>query len=250
MELRDRVAVVTGGAVRIGRALCLALADAGADVCVHFGHSRDAAERTVADIRKRGRKAVTVQADLMQPAPAAETIISAAMQAFGRVDVLMNNASIFEPGLLQDTSPDDWDRHHRANLQAPLCLCQRFAEQVPQGGNAAIINMADWRALRPQPGHLAYTLSKAGIVCLTQVLAQELAPSIRVNAIAPGAILPPSGAGQQQFESLAPSIPLRRTGAPGDIVAAALYLLRNDFVTGEILHVTGGQQLQVPTPSS
>lgn len=245
MELRGGAAIVTGGAVRIGRALSLALAGAGLRVCIHYGRSQDAARQTAAEIGDLGSEAVTVQADLIDPEGAADAIMTAAVQAFGRVDVLVNSAAVFEPGSLQDTSSHDWDRHHRINLHAPACLCRRFAGQIPADGRGAILNIADWRALQPQPGHLAYTLSKAGLVCLTKILAQELAPRIRVNAIAPGAILPAADMTPDDFDRLSALIPLRHCGSPGDISEAALYLLQSDFVTGEILHVTGGQQLVV-----
>jgi NAD(P)-dependent dehydrogenase (short-subunit alcohol dehydrogenase family) len=243
------VAVVTGGAVRVGRELCMTLAESGVCVCVHYSASHDAAERTVRDIRAAGGDAMLVRADLTHPLEAAQEIISAAASAFGQVDILVNNAAIFEPGSLDVTTPADWDRHQRINLQAPVFLCQRFARQIPDAGHGAIINLADWRALRPQPGHLAYTLSKAGIVCLTRLLALELAPRIRVNAIAPGAILPPPLGDADDFAKLSEIIPLHRTGAPRDIAGAAMFLLQNDFVTGEVLHVTGGQHLPVRTPA-
>jgi NAD(P)-dependent dehydrogenase (short-subunit alcohol dehydrogenase family) len=230
--------------VRIGRELCLRLADAGARVCLHYGQSRGAAEQTAGEIRASGGEAVTIQADLADPVAAADKILSAAVSAFGPAEILVNSASIFESGLLEETTRDDLERHLRINLQAPLFLCQRFAAQLGAGGPGAIVNIADWRALRPQPGHLAYTLSKSALVCLTQILAQELAPRIRANAIAPGAILPPAGMSPSQFDKLGQFIPLGRTGTPGDIADAVLFLLRNDYVNGEVLHVTGGQQLQ------
>ncbi|MBX3437888.1 MAG: SDR family oxidoreductase [Planctomycetaceae bacterium] len=249
MELHGRVAVVTGGAVRLGRALSLMLGEAGARVAVHYDRSRDAAERTATDIRAGGSDAVTVQADLSHPVTAAETIVATVTQSLGRIDILINNAAIFEPGSLQGTTPDNWDRHQQINLQAPVFLCRRVAEQIPSDGVGAIINIVDWRALRPQPGHLAYTLSKAGLVCLTKILAQELAPRIRVNAIAPGAMLPAPNDDGERFAQMAGVIPLQRTGEPGDIAAAARYLLENDFVTGEVLHVTGGQELTIAAVS-
>lgn len=243
MELQVRVAVVTGGAVRIGREVSLALAREGARVCVHYGRSQSEAERTASEIRAAGGEAVTVQADLMEPEAAAEKIFSAAVSRWGFVDVLINSAAIFESGSLLATTSDTWDRHHRINLQTPVWLSREFARRLPPDRDGAMINIVDWRAVRPQPGHLAYTLSKAGLVCLTQILAQELAPRIRVNAIAPGAILPAPGVTPAEFDRLADQIPLRRTGNTSDIVRAAMYLLQSDFVTGEILHVTGGQQL-------
>ncbi len=247
MELQNRVAVVTGGAARIGRELCLRLAAEGMRVCLHYWSSADEASETAAEIRAQGGEVVTVQANLAAPLDASKTILSAGVTNFGRVDVLINNASIFEAGSLAETSPDDWRRHQAINLEAPLFLCQEFARQLKSHLNGAIVNLADWRAERPQPGHLSYTISKAGIVCLTKVLAQELAPQIRVNAIAPGAILPPADAPAEHEVRLSKVIPLHRSGSPANITQAVLFLLQNDFVNGEILHVTGGQQLVVPT---
>jgi pteridine reductase len=248
---RDRrVAIVTGGAVRIGRAISLALARQQMRVCLHYGSSQDAAQQTADEIREAGGEVTLVQADLADPVTAAGTIVDAALEAFGRVDVLINNASIFEPATLSDLSADHWQRHQAINLAAPAFLCQRFAAAVREHDDAsgAIINIVDWRALQPQPGHLAYTISKAGLVALTKLLAQELAPSIRVNAIAPGAILPPAGVGDNFEQRMSSVIPLGRTGGLDDITGAVLFLLGADFVTGEILQVTGGQQLQVPVP--
>lgn len=243
MELSGCNAVVTGGAVRIGRETALGLAQAGMNVCLHFRRSREAAQATAAEIEGAGVNAVTVHADLNDPARSAEQIISAARAAFGPVDVLINNASLFEPGTLADTTIDDWNQHVTVNLAAPLCLCRQFAAQLEPPRTGAIINIADWRALRPVPGHLAYTVSKAGLVCLTKVLAQELAPRIRVNAVAPGAVLPPPGASPDDLDALKEAVPLQQTGQPADVVRTVLFLLQSDFITGEVIHVTGGQQL-------
>lgn len=249
VDLTGKVAIVTGGAVRIGRAISLALASEGMSVCLHYGSSQDAAEQTAAEILNAGGAVVTVQADLAEPQTAAKVIFDAAREEFGQVDVLVNNASIFEPGTLADLTSEGWQRHQTINLAAPTFLCQQFASELSRrpGDTGAIINIADWRAQRPQAGHLAYTISKSGLVALTQILAQELAPSVRVNAIAPGAILPPPGAAADFEEQIASCIPLHRTGSPAGIVDAVLFLLRSNFVTGEVVHVTGGQQLTVQT---
>lgn len=251
MNLQGRVAVITGGAVRIGRALALGCAEQDMRICMHYGSSSEAAERTAREIRQSGREAITVQADLSDAWDAAGTVFDAALSQFGRIDVLINNAAIFEAGTLDSLTPENWDRHMAINLTAPTVLCQQFARVSAQHGKGqgAIINLADWRALQPQPGHLAYTISKAGLVALTRLLALELSPGIRVNAIAPGAILPPAGADDHHVEKMSSVIPLKHTGCTEDIVSAALYLLRSEFVTGEILHVTGGQQLTVDLPS-
>jgi NAD(P)-dependent dehydrogenase (short-subunit alcohol dehydrogenase family) len=266
VQLPGTIAVVTGAAVRLGRAIALSLADAGCDVCLHYRRSRDAADETADEIRALGVRAVTVHADLSSPRAAAETIFTAAEQ-LGPVSILINSAAIFGSGTLLTTTDDDWDRHFAVNLAAPFHLCREFARQhavgleatrtPPASGSAGhIINIADWRALRPDTNHLAYTLTKSALVTLTKILAVELAPEIQVNAVAPGAILPAIGSDPAQdgaaaahpsraaaFDRLAAGIPLGRTGEPHDVAGAVLYLLRSNFVTGELLHVTGGEEL-------
>ncbi len=243
MELSGRVAIVTGGGRRLGQAICLALADAGASVLVHYSRSAEEARGTLEKIAALGREADSVGADFQNPAAAAPQVIEAAHKRFGRADILVNSAAIFQPGSLAATTEADWDRHFAINLKAPAFLCREFALRHPAGQPAAIVNIADWRGLRPTPGHLAYTLTKAGIVTLTRLLALELAPDIRVNAVAPGAILPPPGAGADVLERLAQHVPLKRHGEPSDVTDAVLYLLRSDFVTGDVLCVTGGEDL-------
>ena len=243
MELHGKVAIVTGGAVRIGRAISLALADAGAAVLVHSSHSGAQASKTVEEIVSRGGRAAAVSADFTDPVPAARTVMQAAIHHFGRVEVLVNSAAIFGPGTLASTNEADWDRHFAINLKAPCFLCREFAARHTQGEPANIVNIVDWRGLRPAPGYLPYTLTKSAMVALTAILAQELAPDIRVNAVAPGAILPPAGAGRDYMQRLAEQVPLRRNGSPDDVTSAVLFLLRSDFVTGEVLRVTGGEHL-------
>jgi pteridine reductase len=243
VELEGKVAMVTGGAVRIGRAISLALADAGADVVVHHSNSTAEADAAVAEIAARGRRALAISADFTDPVPAAQRVMDGAIQAFGRVDVLVNSAAIFGSGTLASISESDWDRHFAINLKAPCFLCREFAARHAAAEPGSIINIVDWRALRPRPGNLAYTLTKAALVTMTEILAQELAPQIRVNAVAPGAILPPAGAGGDYLERLTQKIPLRRTGSVDDVTSAVLYLVRSDFITGDILCVTGGEHL-------
>lgn len=238
-----QTAIVTGGAVRVGRALVEALLQRGTRVVVHYGQSETAARELVDLARQNGREAVAVQADLAGGQAAARQLFAAAQRAFGTIDILINSAAIFEPAGLAETTEDQVQRHLRINLEAPLFLCQCFAESLPTDRTGHIINIVDWRAERPPPGHLAYTLSKAGLVALTKMLAQELAPRIQVNAIAPGAILPPPGAGSDYEQRLRERVPLRRMGGTAAVVGAAAYLLESRFVTGEVLSVTGGEQL-------
>lgn len=243
MELTGRVAIVTGGGKRIGQALCIALAKAGCSVVVHYSHSADEAQGTIDQITALGQDAVGVAANFQDPAAAAPVVIEAAHKRFGRADILVNSAAIFSAASLASTTEADWDRHFAINLKAPAFLCREFAARHEAGRPAVIVNIADWRGLRPVPGHFAYTLTKTGVVALTRILAVELAPDIRVNAVAPGAILPPPNAGPAYLERLASQVPLKRHGDPDDIANAVLYLLASDFVTGEVLCVTGGEEL-------
>jgi len=242
MELRNKVALVTGGAVRLGRALTLALVAEGARVIIHYGRSSSAADELLAEITACGAEGTTMQADLQQPG-AVLALIERAVAHFGAIDALINNAAIFEPGNWDDTTEENWDRHFAINLKAPFFLSQAFAQQLPQGRRGHIINIADWRGERPGADHVAYTLTKAGIIALTKSLALALAPDIQVNAIAPGLILPPPDRDQSYLDSKATHIPARRTGSPEEIARAMLFLLHSDFVTGEVLHITGGEQL-------
>lgn len=234
---------MTGAGVRIGRSIALALAADGADIVVHYGRSRDEAEGTADDIHRLGRRAVTVGADLAQPVEAAEAIFDAAA-GLGGAELLVNSAAVFDDAPLADTSEELYDRQLVTNLKAPFFLCREFVRRLPADRRGHIINLADWRAETPPADYMAYTLSKAGVVALTKGLALQLAPRVQVNAIAPGAILPPPGGDERSWrEKKLPDVPLRRTGSTDDIAAAALYLVRSDFVTGEVLHVTGGEHL-------
>ena len=243
VRLAGKNALVTGAGVRLGRALARALADCGAGVCVHYCHSAAQAEQTVVQIRKQGGRAEAVQADLQQGQSASHSLIASAKERLGSVDVLVNSAAIFEPSLLDSIDESSFDRHMQLNLKAPLFLSQAFLKQLAPDRQGQIVNIVDWRALKPPTGHLSYTISKAGLVALTKLLARELAPRVRVNAIAPGAILPPAGAGPDYERRIVERIPLGRMGRVEEIAVALLYLLENDFVTGEVLCVTGGEEL-------
>jgi pteridine reductase len=241
-NLRGKRALVTGGAVRLGRAMVEVLADEGAAVCIHCCSSRDAAEQAAESIRRRGGSAGVVSGDFSHPATAAPAVIQQAEELLGGLDILVNSAAIFEPETLDEVCEEQVDRHLAINLKGPLFLSQAFVATLA-GQPGQIVNIVDWRALRPIPGHLIYTMTKAGLVALTRMLALELAPHVRVNAIAPGAILPPPGAGDHYQQLLARRVPLGRMGSPRDITDALLYLLRSEFVTGEVLTVTGGESL-------
>lgn len=239
LPLAGQSALVTGGAIRLGRAIALALAARGADIALHFGRSRAEAEHTVAEIRALGRRCVAVSGDLADPAvPAA--LVQDASEALGPLRILINSAAVFPKANLADTPLALWESTLAINLRAPFLLSQAFAAQTSTG---CILNLADWRAERPDGAYLAYSIAKAGLLAMTFALAKSLAPGIRVNAIEPGAILPPPGKSEADLAALRDSIPLGRTGTTEDIARAAVYLVEAPFVTGETLRVTGGQHL-------
>jgi NAD(P)-dependent dehydrogenase (short-subunit alcohol dehydrogenase family) len=183
-----------------------------------------------------------VRGDLADPDVPARLLQESAA-ALGPVDLLVNNASIFEPGGLLDTGLDDWDRHHAVNLRAPFLLTQAFARDLPAEREGIVVNLNDWRLLRPGADHFAYTASKVGLHGLTRSLAVSLAPRIRVNEIALGAILPPERAPENYVHTLRQEIPLRRFGSLDSVGAALLYLLTTVDVTGQTLLVDGGRHL-------
>ena len=242
MELEGKVAIVTGGAVRLGKALALALAEQGVRLAIHYGSSAGPAEAVVEEIKAMGSDAIAIQADLSQPAET-RSIVERVVAHFGQVDVLVNSAAIFEPGNWDDTTEANWDRHFAINLKSPFFLSQAFAAQVGREGAGHIVNIADWRGVRPGPDHGAYTLTKAALIAMTKSLALALAPNIQVNAIAPGLILPPPGQDQSYLESKADQVPAQRVGSPQEIANALIFLLRSDFVTGDLIFVTGGEHL-------
>jgi pteridine reductase len=239
LQLSGRTAIVTGGAVRLGRAIALGLAAQGADIALHYHSSEPDALRTTQEIRALGRRCLPVAADLCHPDSPGK-IVEAADAFFGKADILVNSAAIFERGTLADTTPDLWERTIAIDLRAPVFLCRAFAAQTDSGD---IINIADATADRSGKEYLAYALAKSALVTLTRSLAKSLAPGIRVNAVAPGAILPPPGQGEEYLNRLASRIPLGRTGSPDDIVRGVLYLLSAPYVTGEVLHISGGSDL-------
>ena len=247
MALQGKLVLITGAARRVGRSLALACARAGADVAVHYGQSRAEAETLSGEIESLGRRVVLLQADLNDPRAAAGLVEQAA--AFGPLFALVNNASIFEPLNWQTTSLDDWNRHMAVNLTSPFLLSQAFALALPAEAEGRIVNLLDWRALRPGRNHFPYTISKAGLAALTRSLAIALAPRITVNALALGAILPPEGGSNStdnsSFEQrLIQSVPAGRWARLEEVDQALLFLLDGaGYTTGEILHLDGGRHL-------
>ena len=240
MSLDGKLVLITGAAKRVGRHLALTAARAGADLVIHFGSSQDEAQSLAGEIAALGRQAHLLQADLNNPAQV-EALLPR-LDEFGTLFALVNNAAIFDPLTWENTSLQDWNRNLMINLTAPFLLSQAFARQVPPDGSGRIINMLDWRALRPGTDHLPYTISKAGLAALTQALAVSLAPRITVNALALGAILPPSqGSAPPNIEQ---KVPARRWADLDEVGQAMLFLLDGPaYITGEIIHVDGGRHL-------
>lgn len=241
MDPRDRIALVTGGAVRLGRAISLALASAGARVIVHYHSSSLAADDVVSRVRRDGGEAWKVEADLSSLDGVA-TLADAA-EAIGPVDILVNSASTFPAEPLDAVTGELWDATMAVNLRAPFFLTQRIGGAMKARGGGVVINLADLAGLQAWTGYAAHSISKAGLLHLTRVAARALAPQVRVVAIAPGTVLPPEGTSPDELERLATRAPLRRIGSPDDVTGAILYVIGADFVTGDVLIVDGGRSL-------
>jgi pteridine reductase len=240
MELRGKVALVTGAGRRLGRALAQALAQRGMAVALHYHQSEEGARSLEKEIQQAGGRAACFRADLTD-ARAAEDLPRHVAAGMGRLDVLVNSAAIMLRLSLEETNPEQWDAILSLNLRS-VFFCTRGAAPALRQSRGKVVNLADLAGLEPWPGFAAHSISKAGVVMLTKVLARSLAPEVTVNAIAPGAVLVPEDYGAEERERLVRSTPLRRLGSPSDVVSALLYLLEaGDYVTGEVLVVDGGR---------
>jgi len=239
--LQDRTALVTGAAVRIGRAIALALARQGANVIVHYRSSGDEAEATCAELAALSVRAWPLQADLASPDQAAGLIPRSAEVA-GPVHALVNSASIFGPSTLADMTLEQVQQNLTVNAWAPLALVRALAAQEIDEGR--IVNLLDTRVQGLDLDHAAYILSKHALLQLTRMAALELAPRITVNAVAPGLILPPPGEDESYLDALAGSLPLQRHGSAEDVADAVTYLLQAGFVTGQVIFVDGGRHVR------
>jgi NAD(P)-dependent dehydrogenase (short-subunit alcohol dehydrogenase family) len=240
-------ALITGAARRIGRALALTAAEAGYDVAVHHRGGADAAEEVAFAIRSMGRRATTVAAELTDETETS-ALIGRAAQALGPVTLLINNASVFQDDRIQTVTRGSFDAHMQTNLRAPIVLSQTFAAELPEGSEGLILNILDQRVWKPNPQFFSYGVSRAALWWTTKVLAQALAPRIRVNAIGPGPTLPSIHQTQTDFDAEADNVPLQRRSAPEDIAAAVRYLIEARQVTGQMIAVDGGQHLAWRTP--
>jgi len=240
MKLAGKTILITGAARRVGRSMALAVACAGGDVIIHHGHSPKEALEVKVQVEALGVKGYVIQADLDDPEQV-ESLIPRALE-YSPIFGLVNNASIFDALSLKSTSLDDWERHMRINLTAPFLLSQHFAASLAPNNNGRIVNILDWRALRPGVDHFPYTISKAGLAALTHSLAVALAPSITVNGLAFGAILPPSDGGP--VDDILKDVPAKRWANLNEVDEALLFLLTGpSYINGEIIHLDGGRHL-------
>lgn len=244
-----RAALVTGGAKRLGRAVVLALAEAGFAVAIHCRVSREDAEAVAEAAHAHGVGTCVLQADLADGA-AVETLLPAARDAIGPIGVLVNNASTFERDEWHDATRESWDRHMEPNLRAPFVLTQAFARALPGGAEGCVVNVLDQRVWSLTPHFVSYTVSKAALWALTQTMALALAPRIRVNAIGPGPALPNPRQTDAQFARQCASVPLGRGTSPEEVGRAVLAILALPALTGQMLALDGGQHLQwAPRPA-
>lgn len=240
MDLQGKTALVTGGAKRVGKAIVLGLAEAGCNLVLHYNTSADEADATATEARALGAEVVLVGADLRVDAVKAV----AGAGDLAPVEILINSAAVFPTDTIADLDPEGFDRTLAVNLRAPILLTAAFSQALPPDRKGAVVNITDWRTRRPYRDHFSYTISKGGIDAFTLAAAEALAPRIRVNAVALGAMLPPPGKDSAYLKELAQEIPVEHVGGTEPVVQAVLHLLRNDFMTGEVVRVDGGAHLR------
>lgn len=239
MDLAGRVALVTGGGRRLGQAIAIGLAHAGCDVAVHYHGSVDGAAATVRAAREAGRRAESLAADLRDPT-AARNLPDRAVHAFGRLDILINSAAVMERREFDAITVAEWNDTVALNLSAVWFTAQAAAPHLRKTCGK-IVNLADVAAFEVWPAYLPLNVTKSGVVMLTRGLARVLAPEVTVNAVAPGAVLPPEDWPAEARAHLMATTPLQRLGAPDDVVRAVRFLLENDYITGAVLPVDGGR---------
>lgn len=242
MDLVGRNALITGGAVRVGRAITASLAAAGVNVFIHYNRSAAPADELRSELAASGVRVATGSADLGDPRTAAP-LVAAATEALGPISILVNSASGFPEDTIADVTPEALRSAHDLTLASPLFLTQAFADALPDGESGAVVNITDVKTMHPYSKHLSYMLAKGGVDTLTRAAAVGLAPRIRVNAVALGVILPPPGEGDEYAAEMARSLPLQRVGGAQVVADTVLFLARNDFVTGEIIRLDGGAHL-------
>ena len=242
MDPNAKVSLVTGAGRRIGRALALALGDTGCRVAVHYNRSEQDANETASLIKAMGKEAITVKADLEDPTQV-EALAAHVNEQLGPIEIMVNNASVFDKAGLKEVSAEELDRHFAINVRAPFLLAKSMNEQLATGSPGKIINLNDWRKARPT--RFAYGVTKSALSGLTRTLALSMAPNVQVNEIALGAILPPSDIpiDRPRDEITIKLGPADRMGSLNEVADAMMMLIKNDFITGETINVDGGRHI-------
>ncbi|HWP90810.1 MAG TPA: 3-oxoacyl-ACP reductase family protein [Thermodesulfobacteriota bacterium] len=246
MDIKDKVALVTGGARRVGRAISLGLAEKGANLVVNYNHSAEEAKEVVKLIRKMGREAIAVKADVSKK-PEVYKLVDKALNRFGRIDILVNNAGIFFHTPFLEIPEEDWDLFMDVNLKSVFLCSQRVAITMNKQSSGKIINIADSAGgIRGWKDYIPYCVSKAGVIMLTKTMAKALAPNVQVNAVAPGPVLLPAYYLDREKKRAIDSTLLKRVGSPEDVAKAVIFLVESDYITGEIIAVDGGSLIAFP----
>lgn len=241
MDISSKTALVTGGAHRVGKAIALGLAWAGANIVINYHSSDQSAEETAAEVRATGVGALAVQADVSDP-DQVRVMVESAAERFGDVQILVNSASFFRKTPFPMADLSDWQRVTRILIDGPFYSANAVAPSMLERGEGAIVNIVDLSAWEPWPDFAAHSVGKAALWALTQQLALELAPAVHVNAVAPGPVLPPPNYGDADNQRVARRTLKGRWGNPQDVVDAVLFLIRADYITGEVIVVDGGER--------
>ena len=242
MNLKNKVALVTGAGRRIGRAIAFELATHGATLAVHYRTSQSEADALVSEIRTNGGDAQTFHADLEHVAEI-EQMVTNVLDTFGRIDVLVNSASVFAPTPLEKITERDWDSNLDTNLRAPFFLSKFAGAAMRKQGAGKIINLGDWAGIRPYKDYLPYSVSKSALIGLTKALAKELAPEVQVNCITLGMVMPPETYTKQEVDRLVSRTLTKKIGTPEDVARAVVFFCQTDFATGTVLKLEGGRLL-------
>jgi pteridine reductase len=242
MDLKNKVALITGAGRRIGRAIALDLATHGTSVAVHYRTSHTEADSVVSEITTKGRKAQAFGANLEHVAEI-EQMVTNVLETFGRIDVLVNSASVFAPTPIEKITEHDWDVNLDTNLKAPFFLSKFASAAMRKQGAGKIINLGDWAGIRPYKDYLPYSVSKSGLIGLTKALANSLAPEVQVNCIALGMVIPPETYTKEEVDRLVSRSLTKQMGTPEDVARAVLFFCETDFATGAVLALEGGRLL-------
>ena len=242
MDLKRKVALVTGAGRRVGRAIALEFSRHGASVAVHYRNSHTEADAVVATIARKRGKARAFRANL-ENLGEIERLVAGVLDAFGRIDILVNSASVFTRKPLDEITERDWDANLDTNLKAPFFLSKFAGAAMRRQGAGKIVNIGDWAGIRPYKDYLPYSVSKSGLIGLTKALAKELAPEVQVNCIALGMVMPPEDYSKAEVERLVKRTLTRKMGSPEDVARAVLFFCETDFATGAVLTLEGGRLL-------